>query len=211
MMSEKIPWADIHKLMQEQYAHISRRNLFYDTELRNDVITMEATRLLQAMVHYRNHIIDQPRFLIKLYKYFTVLRDETEKARIEWLSQHVTVHHPDPFTIDCVKIPTRELDYINERWRSWAYRDGESGYVVELDNNVDEYFADLPMPSRKISDPMYKMPWGKHEGFTIGAIMSFAPRYLIWAHNNTDRFKLSEQLLRDVQGAVNKDRAQDEL
>jgi len=80
--------------------------------------------------------------------------------------------------------------------------DGESVYVVELDNNVEEFFADLPVGPRIISDPMYKMTIGKHAGFAIGAIISFAPQYLLWAHHNIEKFKLSKQLLEDVRREI---------
>jgi hypothetical protein len=40
-----------------------------------------------------------------------------------------------------------------------------------------------------------KMWFGKYKGSTVGEVLKENPRYLLWAHEKTDTFRMSDELL----------------
>lgn len=51
---------------------------------------------------------------------------------------------------------------------------------------------------RPIDDSNTVMSFGKYKGKAIFELMAEDPEYLEWAHENTDRFKLSPRLMAEV-------------
>ena len=48
------------------------------------------------------------------------------------------------------------------------------------------------------SDRNYVFTFGKHKGYSIDDVMYVAPEYLLWLHDNSDFFCLSQELLDEV-------------
>jgi hypothetical protein len=58
-----------------------------------------------------------------------------------------------------------------------------------------------------VEDINWRFDFGKHHGHTVGEVFDTDPTYLMWAHRETERFKLSdsmyEQLREHVGGGPN--------
>ena len=53
-----------------------------------------------------------------------------------------------------------------------------------------------------VSDLQTKIWFGKYKGKTIAFLLEKYPEYLIWAHKNTDTFRMTEELIIEADSRV---------
>lgn len=56
-----------------------------------------------------------------------------------------------------------------------------------------------------ITDPQTRLAFGKYSGQSIAEILKEDPQYLVWLHENVERFELSAELLDEAEGSREED------
>src|SRR5688572_23005554 len=176
---------------------VSLGNDFYRWDLDNENIRNAKQILGEFAILALQQKITKDEYKQILYNYFLVVYDETFKQwqweRTLYRVQHeidniVLLHLP----VECVRLTIRELEFINERWQTWEYREGQKVFD-EIDNKVafdsfDWIEIDNTIYSKNFVINFGKYHWEKQNGrkITIKELFTRDPKYLLWAYNNTD-------------------------
>lgn len=192
---------------------VSKGNTFYDWDsTQGDILSARVDWKMFAQLALDGKI-DEDAYIGALYVYFDVVYNETYKAwrrardnyRIEYeLANPKYPHLP----VDCVVIKSKELEFINERWRCWTYRDGENQVDDEIDNRIGEIdYSYIELPDPTIREKSYIVAFGKYgrlgelgrcRTYTVGELLREDPQYLLWAAKNTEKLPLSEELYQEA-------------
>lgn len=186
----------------------------YDFELENLDVAVAQNQLVEYIELALRGVIDETGLVTAIHQYFGVVYDTTYeqwKNRIDEAKRKYSSRHPQlkVLPVECVKLSSRELEYINERWNAWASRDGDWIVVDGFDNDIgDQDYSYIELPDTTIRKESHVMNFGKYSPdknqgrtTTIRDLIAIAPKYLIWMHENTQH-KLSDELFKEVKLAA---------
>lgn len=196
-----------------RYKRLYEQHL-YDFELKTLDIAVAQNQLVEYIELALKDVIDETGLVTAIHQYFGVVYDTTYeqwKLRIDTIKQNYRLEHPE-FThlpIECVKISSRELDYIQERWNAWAVRENERTVCEGFDNDIGEQdYSYIELPDTTIRKSSHVMDFGKYAPdknrgrvTTVNDLIKIAPKYLIWMHENTQH-KLSDELIEEAKEAA---------
>lgn len=194
---------------KQEAKKVNTGNGYYDWNINSQVVQNGAAMLYGCLCDAVFGRISKADYTTALYTFFDIIYEETYRQWRQELErirkEHEYFPREDFLRIDAVKISSRELEYLSVKWQAWEYQEGFKVVYDEFDNQIGEPdYSYIELPDRTIRKLTDKMRFGKYgpngklgryRAYTIEEIMEIDAQYLVWLHNNSDGFRMSEELL----------------